>query len=76
MDGLSREFYSAFWPSIEDLFMEVINTAQTNHTLPQIYLATISVLPKAGRECESPSDYRPISLINCDKKNNYKSHEQ
>ena len=69
MDGLSIEFYSTFWSSINNLFMEVINSAQIKHTLPQtMYLATISVLPKPGRECESPSDFRPISLINCDKK--------
>ena len=69
MDGLPIEFYSTFWSNINPLFMDVINSAQTKHTLPQtMYLATISVLPKPGRECVSPPDFRPISLINCDKK--------
>lgn len=33
-----------------------------------MYLSTISVIPKSGRDCNKPSDFRPISLINCDKK--------
>lgn len=33
-----------------------------------MYLSTISVIPKPGRKCNKPSDFRPISLINCDKK--------
>lgn len=69
MDGLPTEFYSTFWSSIHPLFIEVINSAQKNHTLPQtMYLATIPVIPKPGRDCDRPSDFRPISLINCDKK--------
>ena len=69
MDGILIELYSTFWSDIESLFMEVVNMAQKEHTLPQtMYKATISVIPEPGRDCDTPADYRPISLINCDKK--------
>lgn len=69
MDGLPFEFYSTFWSSISPLFMEVIRSFVNNHKLPEtMYLSTISVIPKPGRDCNKPSDFRPISLINCDKK--------
>ena len=45
--------------------MEVVNTAQKEHTLPQtVYEATLSVIPEPGRDCDAAADYRPISLIN------------
>ena len=45
--------------------MEVVNTAQKEHTLPQtVYEATLSVIPEPGRDCDTAADYRPISLIN------------
>lgn len=69
IDGLPVEFYATFWSSINTLFMEVANSAQKNNTLPQtMYSSIISVIPKPGRECHRPADFRPISLINCDKK--------
>lgn len=44
--------------------MEVVNSAQKRHTLPQTtYSSTISVIPKPGRECNRPSDFRPIPNI-------------
>lgn len=33
-----------------------------------MYQTIISAIPKPGKTCETPSDYRPISLINCDRK--------
>ena len=69
MDGLLIEFYSTFWNKIDPLFIELIQTAQKSQSLPQtMYQAIISVIPKPGKKGETPSDYRPISLINCDKK--------
>ena len=69
MDGLPIEFYSTFWPSFKNLFMEVVQFTQKTQKLPAtMYEASISVIPKPDRDCETPSDFRPISLINCDKK--------
>ena len=33
-----------------------------------MYHTIINVIPKPGREGNKPSDFRPISLINCDNK--------
>lgn len=69
MDGFPIEFYTTFWAKIYSFFTEVVKSVQKNKNLPEtMYQATISVIPKPGKTCESPSDYRPISLINCDKK--------
>uniref|UniRef100_A0A3P8YAM5 Reverse transcriptase domain-containing protein n=1 Tax=Esox lucius TaxID=8010 RepID=A0A3P8YAM5_ESOLU len=69
IDGLPIEFYSIFWPNIRPLFLEVVNSFVNQQKLPEtMYLSTISVIPKPGRECNKPSDFRLISLINCDKK--------
>ena len=49
--------------------MEVVNSFVNNKNLPEtMYMSTISVIPKAGRDCTKPADFRPISLLNCDKK--------
>ena len=41
-----------------------------NLVLPRsMYQTIISVIVKPGKSGESPSDFRPMSLINCDKKN-------
>lgn len=69
MDGFPIEFYTTFGAKIDSFFTEVVKSVQKNKNLPEtMYQATISVIPKPGKTCESPSDYRPISLINCDKK--------
>ena len=69
MDGFPIEFYTAFWAKINSLFTEVVNSTQKKQNLPEsMYQTTISAIPKPGKTCETPSDYRPISLINCDRK--------
>lgn len=69
MDGYPIEFYTTFWAKIDLLFTEVVNSLQKSNSLPEtMYQASISVIPKPGKICEEPSHYRPISLLNCDKK--------
>lgn len=69
LDGLPIEFYSTFWTQISSLLLNVINNAWRHHVLPEtMYQAIINVIPKPGQECNTPSEYRPISLINSDNK--------
>ena len=69
MDSFPIEFYTTFWPKIDSFFTEVVNSVQKNKNLPEtMYQATISTIPKPGKTCKTPSDYRPISIINCDGK--------
>ena len=44
-DGLSKEFYSAFWNMLGGHLVDVYNTAYTNNNLPESYKrAIISLL--------------------------------
>ena len=59
--------YSVFWTQINPLLLKIINNAWRHQALPQTtYQTIINVIPKPGRECNKPSDFRPISLINSD----------
>lgn len=69
MDGFPIEFCTTFWTKIGSFFTEVVNTVQKNQNLPEtMYQTTVLAILKPGKTCETPSDYRPISLINCDRK--------
>lgn len=49
--------------------MEMVNSFVHEQKLPETMdLSVITVIPKPGRDCNNPADFRPISLINCDKK--------
>lgn len=62
MDGQPEEFYPTFWPTIKPLFIEVDNSAPKTHTFPwTMYLSTISVIAKPGRDCDKRSDFRPLA---------------
>ena len=69
MDGFPVEFYSTFWSKLAPLFIQMTRHMSSSLVLPRsMYETVISVVLKPGKSGESPSDYRPISLINCDNK--------
>lgn len=69
MDGFPTEFYSTFWSKLAPIFIQMTRHMSENQVLPKsMYQAIISVILKPGKSGESPVDYRPISLINCDNK--------
>ena len=69
MDGFPIEFYSTFWSKLAPIFIQMTRHMSENQVLPKsMYQAIISVILKPGKSGESPADYRPISLINCDNK--------
>ena len=57
MDSFPTEIYFTFWDKVAAQF-----TQMTTHVMYQ----TISVILNSGTSGESPTDYRPTSLINCD----------
>ena len=77
LDGFSIEFYKTFWTEIKSLFMECLDFSKlTNQLSESQYEGVITLLPKPGKDKLSPSNYRPITLLNCDYKNNIQSYYQ
>ena len=67
-DGLSVEFFAAFWPRLGPLLVKVINAAYTSGFLPDSMKesATRLIFKKGDRK--SLKNWRPISLLNTDYK--------
>lgn len=67
-DGLPCEFYLAFWPLVGpiflDMFLEVLRRGTITNSQGN---ALIRLIPKVEMPLK-PTDYRPISLLNCDYK--------
>ena len=69
LDDFSIEFYKTFWTEIKSLFMECLDFSKiTNQLSKSQYEGVITLLPKPGKDKLSPSNYRPITLLNCDYK--------
>lgn len=67
LDGYPVEFYKAFWPQIEPLFMPMITDFVQNGTLPEtLKIAAISLIHKKDKDASECSSFRPISLLPVD----------
>ena len=68
-DGLSIEFYQAFWPLVGTLLVDSLNYAfefgELSNTQKQ---AIITLIEKKGKDKRLVKNWRPISLINVDAK--------
>ena len=68
-DGFSVEFYQAFWSDIKDIFLDCINYSfEIEYLSSSQYQGVITLLPKPDKDHTLPSNYRPITLLNCDYK--------
>lgn len=68
-DGFRSEFYKEFSGLLVDPLIRMFNEVFSNNELPQtLREANISVLLKKGKCPESCASYRPISLLNVDRK--------
>ncbi|KAM9311530.1 E3 ubiquitin-protein ligase RNF213 [Gastrophryne carolinensis] len=68
-DGYSPKFYKHFGPKLIHFLTKTFNAINEECPFPKQSLeATISVIPKPGKDASLCSSYRPISLINVDLK--------
>lgn len=68
-DGLCNEFYKKFSSLLTPYLLNMFNMALEDGALPQtLNEATVTLIPKKGKDPELVSSYRPISLLNTDQK--------
>ena len=76
-DGITVEFFRAFFTIISPLFINVINEIFEKESLTESQkLSYISLLPKDSGPLSEMQNYRPVSLLNVDIKIIAKSLEQ
>uniref|UniRef100_A0A8C3SCH6 Reverse transcriptase n=1 Tax=Chelydra serpentina TaxID=8475 RepID=A0A8C3SCH6_CHESE len=64
------EFYKKFSETLTPRLLNMFNEAKNEETLPPptVREAEISIIPKPAKDLGMCSNYRPISLLNCDAK--------
>ena len=68
LDGLPYEFYKTYWELIKEDLLQILNNVLTTLSLTESQsLAVIILHPKSG-DTKLLSNWRPISLMNCDYK--------
>ena len=66
LDGISTEFYQAFWPLLGNLLTEVFSESYEHGYLPDSQRkAVLLLIHKKGND-DDITNYRPISLTNVD----------
>ena len=68
LDGLTSEFYQAFWPILREDLMSVLNFSIASQRMPiSCRRGVITLLPKKG-DLLDISNWRPVSSLNTDYK--------
>ena len=68
-DGLTSEFYLAFWDDIKNIFFSSVNYSfEVGHLSTSQRQAIIKLLEKRDKDKRYISNWRPISLLNVDTK--------
>ena len=68
-DGLTVEFYKAFWSYLSPYFIDSINYSFITGSLTTLQKqGLITLIPKEGKELDTLTNWRPITLLNTDYK--------